>query len=89
MKHIVYYACCDLPYGKEYQSLFIDGEPNKVFQNPKEMAFSSSPLGDNYCQKIKCNFLKNFTSKQQGNKYGQNILLAPHSFNFSFNSKLF
>lgn len=84
----MYYACCDLPYGKEYQSLFIDDESNKVFQNPKEMVFPSSLLGDNYCQKIKCNFFKNFTSKQ-GNKYGQNILLAPHSFIFSFNFKLF
>jgi hypothetical protein len=54
----VYCACCDLPYGKEDQMLFIDDEPNKVLQNPKEIVFSSSPLSNNYCQKIKCNFKK-------------------------------
>jgi hypothetical protein len=31
----VYYVCCGLPYGKENQTLLIDDEPSKVFQNPK------------------------------------------------------
>jgi hypothetical protein len=26
----VYYACCELPYGMEYQALLIDDEPNKA-----------------------------------------------------------
>jgi hypothetical protein len=31
----VYYAYCDLPYGKEDQMLLIDGEASKALQNPK------------------------------------------------------
>ncbi len=31
----VYYGCYGLPYGKEYQTLLIDDEPNKTFQNLK------------------------------------------------------
>ncbi len=31
----VYYACCGLLYGNEYQTLLIDDEPIKVLQNPK------------------------------------------------------
>jgi len=31
----VYYACPGLPYGKEDQTLLIDNEPTKVFQNLK------------------------------------------------------
>ncbi len=31
----LYYACHNLPFGKEDQTLLIDDEPNKVFQNPK------------------------------------------------------
>jgi hypothetical protein len=32
----VYYACHWKDYGKEDQTLLIDDEPNKVFQNPKQ-----------------------------------------------------
>ncbi len=31
----VYYGCHGLPYGKENQTLLIDDEPNKTFQNLK------------------------------------------------------
>ncbi len=31
----VYYVCCGLPYGKEDQTLLINDEPNKAFQNSK------------------------------------------------------
>jgi hypothetical protein len=31
----VYYACCGKDYGKEDQTLLIDDEPNKAFQNLK------------------------------------------------------
>jgi hypothetical protein len=31
----VYYACHGKDYGKEDQTLLMDDEPNKVFQNPK------------------------------------------------------
>ncbi len=31
----MYYAYCDLPYGKEDQMLLIDGEASKALQNPK------------------------------------------------------
>jgi hypothetical protein len=30
----VYYGCHKLPYWKEDQTLLINDEPNKVFQNP-------------------------------------------------------
>lgn len=35
----VYFACQRLPYGKEDQTLFIDDEPNKAFQNSKSSGF--------------------------------------------------
>jgi hypothetical protein len=32
----VYHACCGLPFGKEYQTLLIDDEPNNLsLHNPK------------------------------------------------------
>ncbi len=31
----VYYGCCGLPYGRENQTLLIEGEPCKTLQNPK------------------------------------------------------
>jgi len=31
----IYYGCCGLPYGKEYQTLFIVDEPNKVLWRSK------------------------------------------------------
>jgi hypothetical protein len=37
----VYFACQRLPYGKEDQTLFIDDEPNKAFQNSKSGGFFS------------------------------------------------
>jgi hypothetical protein len=35
----VYFSCQRLPYGKEDQTLLIDDEPNKAFQNSKSSGF--------------------------------------------------
>jgi len=45
LKH-VYYDCCGKDYGKEDQTLLIDNEPSKAFQNPKWIGlFSESFRG--------------------------------------------
>ncbi len=54
LKH-VYYGCHGLPYGKEDQTLLIDDEPSKAFQNSKWSGFFFNHSGDKCCQKTRCN----------------------------------
>jgi hypothetical protein len=50
LKH-VYYGCCGFPYGQEDQTLFINDEPNKVFQNSKWSGFLKIIQGTNVVKK--------------------------------------
>jgi hypothetical protein len=58
----VYYACHGLPYGKEDQTLLIDNEPSKVFQNLKWNGF----------------FLESFKGQMLSKKKVQWLDLASH-----------
>jgi hypothetical protein len=51
----VHLACKGLPYGDKDQTLLIDDEPSKAFQNPKWNGLFLSHLEDVSYPKTKCN----------------------------------
>ncbi len=51
----IHLACKGLPYGDKDQTLFIDDEPSKAFQNPKWNGLTLNHFEDVKYPKAKCN----------------------------------
>jgi len=51
----VHFACKGLPYGDRDQTLLIDDEPNKAFQNPKWSGLFLEPFRGCELSKKRCN----------------------------------